>query len=254
MEIQILGAHNLESVETKLVSILVDDVLALDAGSLTSSLPFAAQQRIKAILITHHHFDHVRDILPLGLATGYLGTTKLYCTATAAEILGSHLLDGTLYPDLTRWPSPQSPAFRFHILETHTPQTIEGYSVVALPVHHAVAAVGYQVAQGGRSFFYTGDTGSGLASCWPHTSPQLLITEVTGPDRLEEVLRAGHLTPQALRQELVEFQKLKGYLPAVVLVHFNSQLESEIKEEVERVSRELATPISLAYDGMKIRL
>ncbi len=68
------------------------------------------------------------------------------------------------------------------------------------------------------------------------------------------MLRAGHLTPQALRQELVEFQKLKGYLPAVILVHFNSQFESEIREEVERVSRELATPISLAYDGMKIRL
>ena len=68
------------------------------------------------------------------------------------------------------------------------------------------------------------------------------------------MLRAGHLTPQALRQELVEFQKLKGYLLAVILVHFNSQFESEIREEVERVSRELATPISLAYDRMKIRL
>ncbi|MEE8420857.1 MAG: MBL fold metallo-hydrolase, partial [Dehalococcoidales bacterium] len=62
MKIKVLGAHNCESSATRLVSLLIDDVLALDAGSLTSSLTFAAQQKLKAILLTHQHYDHIRDV------------------------------------------------------------------------------------------------------------------------------------------------------------------------------------------------
>ena len=62
MEIRFLGVHNLESVDTKLVSLLIDGVLAVDAGSITTTLSFEEQQRIKSFLITHHHFDHIRDL------------------------------------------------------------------------------------------------------------------------------------------------------------------------------------------------
>jgi len=77
MKVQILGAHNLESANTRLVSLLVDDVLALDAGSLTSSLSFEAQAGGKAILLTHHHFDHMRDIATIGLNGYSLGIIQV---------------------------------------------------------------------------------------------------------------------------------------------------------------------------------
>jgi ribonuclease BN (tRNA processing enzyme) len=38
----------------------VDDVLALDAGGLTSSLALSEQLGLKAVLITHRHYDHVK--------------------------------------------------------------------------------------------------------------------------------------------------------------------------------------------------
>ena len=38
MKIRFLGVHNIESDKAKLLSILIDDVLALDAGGLTSLL------------------------------------------------------------------------------------------------------------------------------------------------------------------------------------------------------------------------
>ena len=55
MKVKILGAHALESTETKFMSILVDGVLALDAGGLTSSLSLPSQEEIKAVLLTHSH-------------------------------------------------------------------------------------------------------------------------------------------------------------------------------------------------------
>ncbi len=67
MKVQFLGAHNCESLETRLVSLLVDDVLALEAGGLTSGLSFVAQLKLKGILLTHDHYDHIRDIPMLGM-------------------------------------------------------------------------------------------------------------------------------------------------------------------------------------------
>ena len=62
MYIRVLGAHHCESQDSKLVSLLIDDVLAIDAGALTSSLSFAEQQKLTAILLTHQHYDHIKDI------------------------------------------------------------------------------------------------------------------------------------------------------------------------------------------------
>ena len=67
MKIRILGAHNIESKDTGCSSLLIDGVLALDAGALTSRLSLKAQQRLEALLLTHRHFDHVKDIPTLGM-------------------------------------------------------------------------------------------------------------------------------------------------------------------------------------------
>jgi phosphoribosyl 1,2-cyclic phosphodiesterase len=70
MEIRILGAHNVESANTRLTSVLVDGVLAMDAGALTSSLTFAEQEKVSSILLTHCHYDHVRDVAAIALNEG----------------------------------------------------------------------------------------------------------------------------------------------------------------------------------------
>lgn len=256
MEIQILGAHNLETPESKLVSLLIDGILALDAGSLTSSLSLADQARLKAILLTHCHFDHLRDIPAIALATAYLGTTHVYAMATTLNALSSHLINGEIYPKFEEWPSAERPSLKLHVLEPFKPESVVGYKVVALPVKHAGAAVGFEITSvEGKSLFYSGDSGAGLSTCWPHLSPQLMIIEVTGPNRWEKMMReAGHLTPELLRQELREFQRLKGYLPPVVAVHLNPQVRDEIVGEIAELAEEFGSPISVGQEGMKISL
>jgi len=52
VKIKVLGAHNAESKHTRLTSLLIDDILAVDAGNLTSDLSFSEQGKIKAILLS----------------------------------------------------------------------------------------------------------------------------------------------------------------------------------------------------------
>ncbi len=97
MEIRVLGAHACESKESRYVCLLIDDFLAIDAGGLTSTLSFQAQQKVKAILLTHPHYDHIRDIPAIAMNFFMRSTAvDIYSTQAVYDALAT-LLDGNLY-------------------------------------------------------------------------------------------------------------------------------------------------------------
>ena len=256
MNIQVLGAHHCESQNSKFISLLIDDVLAIDAGGLTSSLSFEAQLKLKAILLTHQHYDHIRDVPAIAM-NFFLreATINIYSTQPVYDALATHLLNGKLYPKFLEHPQG-NPTAKFNMMEPYKTEQIEGYSILAVPVNHKDPTVGYQViSPAGKAVFYTGDTGPDLANCWKYVSPQLLITEITAPDKYEEFARkSGHLTPSLLKQELTNFREIKGYLPHVVVVHMDPGLEEEIRAETALVAEALNNSITLAYEGMQLHL
>jgi ribonuclease BN (tRNA processing enzyme) len=257
MEVHILGAHNIETRETRLTSLLIDGVLAIDAGGLTSALSLPQQEKIKAILLSHHHFDHTRDLVTVGFnAALWQGCIEVYASRRTLDVLIPCLLDGKIYANLLEYPNKERPSLLLKTIEPHRRETIGGYEVLALPVKHNVPTVGYQVtSQDGKSLFYTSDTGPGLSHCWQHVSPHVLITETCGPNEFTgELARAGHLSPQLLGEELSQFHKLKGYLPRVIVIHIAPPYEQRVREEVAQVAEELGADISLGYEDMKVTL
>jgi ribonuclease BN (tRNA processing enzyme) len=253
MEVRILGAHVTETASAKPTALVIDGTLALDAGSLSSGLTLHDQRKLKAILITHYHYDHVKDLPMIGMNFAYHGCLDVYGTAAVFEALSTHLLDGKLYPNFLKWPDLQ-PALNFIRLEEYERISIGGYGVMALPVPHGVPTVGFQVTSPeGRSLFFTGDTAGGLSGCWEHVSPDLLITELSWPQEMEEwARRTTHLSPQLLRTELVEFRRLKGYIPQTVLIHLDPAHESEVAAEVAEIAQELGASITLGREGMTV--
>jgi ribonuclease BN (tRNA processing enzyme) len=256
MKIKFLGAHNCESSTTRLVTLLIDDTLALDAGGLTSSLTIEQQLALKGVLLTHHHYDHIRDIPALGMnALFYETSVQVYSTQTVRDALAAHWLNGTIYSNFLERP-PENPRINFKVVEPLKAFHIVGYDILPVPIVHSIPAVGYQVTSpDGAAVFYTGDTGPDLSGAWAHVSPRLLITELTAPNRYNDFgRRIQHLTPDLLRDELLAFKKMKGYLPPVVLVHMNPRQESEIAGEIASLSMELETSITLAYEGLVIQI
>jgi len=257
LEVQILGAHGIEAKGARLTSLLVDGVLAIDAGGLTSALSLSQQEKIKTVLLSHHHFDHTRDLITLGANAAYWqGQIVVYALQHTLDVVIPCLLDGKMYINFLEYPDREKPFLKFKTIEPYERKAIERYEVLPLPVKHSAPSVGYQVTSSdGKSLFYTGDTGPELSHCWQRVSPQLLITEVCGPNKFEDWLKGvGHLSAKLLKEELVQFKNLKGYLPRVIAIHMALPYEDEIREEVAQVAEELEADISLGYEDMKIVL
>jgi len=256
MIIRFLGTHNAESKNTRLVSFLIDDVLAVDAGSLVSELTFPEQKKIKAILLSHGHYDHIRAI-PAFAFNNSDRTTKVIATSKTLEILSSHLIDGVVYPKFTSEASfLRKATLQLVSVEPLVRQEIEGYDILAVPMRHNLDGVGFEITSRDRkTLFYTGDTGPGLSSIWGKISPQLIITDVTWPNNLANAAKdAGHLCPEMLKEELIEFRRVNNYLPRVAVIHVSPQHEPEIEREVREVAKSLGTSIDIAHEGEELIL
>ena len=256
MNIHILGAHNGESQTTSCVCFLIDDTLAIDAGGLTSNLSISDQQKLAAILLTHQHYDHIRDIPAIALNLSLrCHSIEVYSTADVLATIETHLLNGVVYPEFQKLPDSK-PAVKLNVIKPYEPEKIDGHGILAIPVNHGDTTVGYQVSDNqGKTVFYTADTGPGFAQCWAHINPQLLIADVTLPNDYEEFAKqTGHLTPNLLKQELIIFRQLKGYLPQVIAVHMDAGLEEKIREEMALVAEALNISITIAYEDMHLHI
>lgn len=254
LDINILGAHNCEMKGKKCTSFLINNKLAIDAGGLAASLSIEDLLQLKAILLTHSHFDHIKDIPLLALNLIRLGASiDIFCSLTVRNAITTHLLNGYLYPCFQTMPM-EKPTVKFNIIEPGKSCMIEGLKVMALPVNHPGNAFGYCINnEKGKNFFYTGDTTAGLNLCWEQVSPDLILAEVTFPNSRQDLaLKTRHLTPMLLEQELIRFKDIKGYRPRVVAVHIDPLMENTIREELSATARSINIPIDVAYEGMKI--
>ncbi len=255
MRLTILGAHKTDFKGGGAVSILVDGRLALDAGSLTAALSLEEQAAVEAVLISHRHFDHIKDLPLFGLNTAFRGTTPVYTTPSVRDALTAHLFNPELWLVLTEWP-PERPSLRFETIEPHRPFAVGDYLVTPVPVVHGPPTVGFHVSRNGRSFFYGADCGpGGLAEAWRTVRADLLILEVSFANAQREAAeRANHLTPDLLAAELVGLREAQGRIPPVLAVHFDPAQEAAIRAELAEVAARLGIEITAAERGLTLDL
>jgi hypothetical protein len=57
-----------------------------------------------------------------------------------------------------------------------------------------------------------------------------------------------------LKEELIDFRRVNGYLPKVSAIHMSPQHEPEIEGEVREVAKLLGTSIDIAREGDELIL
>lgn len=255
MEARILGAHQCETFDRRFTSMVIDGVLAIDAGSLAGGLSLSDQLNVRDVLITHHHWDHVKDLAGFGFnLLGARASARIYCTDEVLRVVSGYVLNPAYWIDFFKRPEPENPVYVHVRLEPDSTFAVGPYQVQAIAVNHSVPTTGYQVTgPAGRALYYTGDNGPGCGRHWVAATPDVLVTEVTYPNELAtEAARAGHLWPDQLEAELTLFRDTRGYIPRVLVVHVNPFHEDQVRAEVAEVAGRLGAVIDVAWEGLVI--
>src|SRR5262245_46501717 len=154
--VRALGPYGGSAPGYRLTTFLLDGETALDAGCLTDALPLAAQRRVKRVLLTHAHFDHIAS-LPL-LCDNLYGQARPLEVLAPAPVLATlrrDVFNDRVWPDFTRLPSRARPTVVLKPIPEGRAFSAGGFSVVAFSVKHTVPAYGYVVYKRGRSVIFS---------------------------------------------------------------------------------------------------
>jgi len=254
MRVTLLGAHQGENRDARFMSILIDGRLAIDAGGLTGALSSEEQMAIGAVLLTHRHFDHVKDLPGFAHTRWQHMELPLYCIDDTRDAIQAHVFNDVLWPALREYQEGYYPVV-YHHVEPGEAFNLLGYDILPITVSHTVPAVGYLVEREGKSMFYTADTRIEERPLWIEQRPDLLIVETTMSSVYEdEANRFGHMTPLSLERALRTFHAMQGYYPRTVCVHMNPANEVDIRREIAELSERLDTDISIGYESMTLDL
>jgi ribonuclease BN (tRNA processing enzyme) len=250
MELKILGCHGGETSRHRTTSFLVDGRLALDAGATTSMLTLEEQMVLDAVVVSHAHLDHVRDLASLADNRCQGADRPLVVAGTAATIraLKVHFFNNVLWPDFTNIPlvGGGGPTVRLEVLEPEVTQEIAGYLVQAVLVSHTIESAGIVVSRDGTSLAFSGDTGP-TERFWEvlAATPGLraVLQEVSFPNELEWLAKiSGHHTPSTLQQELLKFPRKD--IPWLMF-HIKPTFQDKVERELSQLHEDRLELLSL---------
>ena len=210
------------------------------------------------MLLTHQHFDHIRDIPTLGLATLDLSKAiDLYGLPETLDALHKHLLNWSIYPDLTGELGGQPPKYKFNCVAAHEPFRVLGYQVKPIPMNHPVPCVGFIVkSESGACAAFSGDTQGELMSFFQDSlSPDVLFVDVMFPNRMyPRAQLTGHQTPWMLREQLVMALAASLEPPRIIAVHMAPEHREQVVAELADLAAELDVDLVPAHEGMVVAL
>ncbi len=239
MELRVLGCHGGETPRHRTTAFMIDDRVTIDAGALTSTLELSDQTKLEMVIVSHSHFDHIRDLATIADNRTQLGAAPLTVAAPAATIreLKAHFFNDKLWPNFAKIPSPEAPSIIYREIPLEKPTKLLDYTVTAIPVNHTIDAAGFIIRDAEGAIGFSGDTGP-TDRFWEvlNAEPNLkaLLMEVSFPNDQQALATAsGHHTPQTLIADLKKFDAREDL--ATMLYHIKPPFQTEVEKECAKL-------------------
>jgi len=234
MKVRVLGCFGSRIPGRFTSSLLIDDKLLLDAGTISSALSQQEQLALEDIVLTHAHMDHIVDLA--FLADNIFGRPQsmhIRAPGPVLEAVQNHLFNDLVWPDFTKLPGKGEPTIRLLPLDESGIGEVNGYRLRWTRTNHTVYTVGYCVSAAAGSLFYSADTTT-TDDLWQMAREtedlKIAFVEASFPNRMEKLAKiSGHLTPAMLQEELKKFGDRD--IPIKVF-HMKPQFLDELHEEL----------------------
>jgi ribonuclease BN (tRNA processing enzyme) len=217
-----------------LVSYIVNEHVAIDAGSLGFGLPLADQKKVTDVFLSHCHLDHVAS-LPILLDSAYEYGPKcvtVHGSSHALSALQTDLLNNRTWPDFVGLSTPENPFVTLHELAPCRAVMAGQLTVTAVELQHVVPTQGFIITDGQASIAVISDTlhGTGVLSQVAR-APNLkaVFLECSFPNHLKWLAdKAMHLIPSTFATEI-------ALLPTgtrVIAIHIKPAWHDQVVQEL----------------------
>lgn len=220
--------------EQYLTTFLVNDSVAIDAGSLGFFESPARQARVRHVFITHCHQDHIAS-LPIFLENAYRPEgppVTIYGSEAVLDSLKKDVFNDRVWPDLVELSPPGAAFLKLQMVVPGKVVKVEGLQLTPIPVDHGVPTLGFLIEDANTSVLIPSDTGP-TQEVWKRASDctnlKAVFLEASFPNSLGWLAElTGHLTPTGFQKEIAKLTR-----PAKVLaVHIKPRFREEVSREL----------------------
>ncbi|MDQ2921754.1 MAG: 3',5'-cyclic-nucleotide phosphodiesterase [Acidobacteriota bacterium] len=239
MKIQLLPS-NIDSAgratpEQHLTCFLIDDSVAVDAGSIAIALTADQRRQVRDIIVTHSHMDHIAT-LPIFVDDLYATLKepiRIHATQQTIDALERDVFNWNVYPRFSRLRNDYGPVMEYLPIPIRQEFIVAHLRVTAIPVDHVVPTIGLIVSDEKAAVAFSSDTGE-TEEFWAviNRSPHLgaLMIESSFPNSMAHLAKdACHLTPATLAKEL---RKLSYDGLEILVVHIKPAYREKVIEEL----------------------
>jgi cAMP phosphodiesterase len=212
---------------------VIDDRVAIDAGCLAQAVSDEQRNRIRNVVLTHAHLDHIAG-LPFfvdDLFATIDSPILVHATEEVIEVLERDIFNWSVYPRFSELRNDFGTVMEYRKFQIGHPFDVEHLKIRAIGVNHKVPSVGFVISDGEKVVAMTGDTAE-INGFWNEVNAlervDAVIVECAFPDRLAGLAGISHhLTPSTLYAEL---KKLGHDCPIYVMSIKPAHYETVVSE------------------------
>ena len=221
------------------ISALVDDTIAIDAGTIGLLWPIDRQMKIKHVFLSHSHLDHVAS-LPLFLDNIYKpgpDCPSVYACDASEKCLREDIFNDRLWPDFLRLSEEESPFLKLHTLKQEVPVRLPGLTVTPVPLKHVVPTMGFILQDSVSAIAIVSDTGPS-ERIWELLAAienlRAVILDCSFPNSHRWLAdKSGHLCPELFEKEIHDLPDSVR----IIAYHLKPCFFDEIARELKLIPR-----------------
>lgn len=194
---------------------------------------------ISTVLLTHHHLDHVSDLLALLKARWLAGSEQLAVVGPPGT---ADLLD-----DLLSAHDYLHDKVDFTVREVEPGSfTCSGFDVEAIETRHSIYCLAYRFEDGDATFTFSADSEAFDALGTFADGSDVLAHDCSFPDEIDV---SNHPTPTQLGETLAGRD-----INQVLLTHLYPHTNGHHEEMLESVRKQYDGAVTFAHDGLCVEL
>lgn len=193
--------------------LVVNDSVAVDAGSLAFAATDRQRRQIRDVVLTHAHLDHIAG-LPIFIDDLFAtldSPVRIHASDEIIETLERDIFNWSVYPRFSELTNDHGPVVEYRSYAEGAAFKVCELEFLPVRVNHKVPAYGFIVEDGRSTIAISGDTAA-MEGFWNEVNARSEVTavvlECAFPDELSDLAdRSFHMTPSKLLAEICKFGK-----------------------------------------------